>query len=265
MPNEDEQLSELNVKKDKFLTKFKACHPKELEMLEKGNLLLSGNENILEHSLMAGAIAELLCDTLKLEEKDKNDVVGAAIIHDWDVLDEKEHLREISRTKSPHYSDLKNQKLKSAEELRRMGFSDRVVELTEANITREKGGPKTLPEMIMFYTDAMLLSGKIVDTEMRFNLTREGWHGGKGEFDPDLKERNRVYSEEFFRGAPGHEDERSHFDVQEESAMNISKVFLEIIKGNDPGFFGNYPNLASDPNKLPYYIEDKLKEKILQS
>jgi hypothetical protein len=249
-------------KQKEFFRQFWLNHPKELATLNDGNLDRPENKNIFGHLQTAGAIADLMCNLLGVDGDDKDAVVSAVTIHDSDKLKEKAFLAEVTNRKTPNYKDLEEYKEKRMRELKEEGYSDRVIDLSEENITHEQGGPKTLPEMISFYTDAMLISAKIVDIKMRFHLTREGWHGGKEQFDEELRRKNLEYSQNFFSGAPGH-DGKPHFDIQEEVASRISRAFLEILAKKDPKIFEDYPYLEEEPEKLPYYFEDKLKERIL--
>jgi len=234
------------------------------ELDERGfSIFLDENENIREHLLTAGALGELLCDLLGVVGQEKNDVISALLIHDWDKLAEKKYLKQVAFRHTPSYKDLQAFKTQSAGNLEKMGFSERVIKLSDEVVTHEEGGPKLLPEMIVFYVDAMLISSKIVDIPLRFDFTKEGWHGGKKQYVEELRVRNKEYSEKFFRGAPGH-DNRPHFDIQEETGDKIGKKFLRILAEQKTDINDSkYQYIHEDPNKLPYYFEDKLKGIIL--
>lgn len=264
MDNNQLTEQEFKLKNELYFSKFRLKHQKELSAF-KPYIFLKENKNILDHLLVAGALGEIICNLLFIKGLEKESIISALILHDANKLDEKEYLRKVALKHTPSYVDLQRIKKQEDKRLLKFGFSKRTVGLTEEVITHEQGGPVKIPEMIVFLVDAMLIAEKVVDTHTRFRLTRMGWHGGKKEFDEDLRLINQKYSEEFFKGAPGHNN-RSHFDVQEETAERICKYFYKMLKDTHPDINSpEYKYLERETYKLPLYFEAKLKEKIMQS
>lgn len=197
----------MNKKWQEYVEKFISDDSLELKVLKEGNLLEKDNRNILEHLLKARVSAEVLCDLLGLGEKEKDNVVSAATIHDSFVLEEKAYIRQKSKQKAgANYLDLQTIKAQSANRLREIGFPKEVIDLTDENITHEEGGPKSLPTKISFLVDAILSGPEIVDVPKRFDLTRRDWRSDLQVFDEETKMGNEKYWNDFFKGAPGYGD-----------------------------------------------------------
>jgi hypothetical protein len=218
---------------------------------------------------MSRLSSDVLCDLLDIDEETRNKVVTAATIHDAFVLDEKSYVREKNKQGiKTNYQDLESIKHASAEKFKKIGFSEEVITMTDANITHEIGGPKEIPSQILFLVDAMLSGSEIVDAPKRFDLTRRGWRSDLGKFDEKTAESTQKYWNEFFKGAPGHGDE-PHDIVQLRTAEKICRRFADILKNKREDakskkydfIFGE----SGDTNMLPYYLEDRIKERLLNS
>jgi len=263
-----EDINEFNEKWKRHIDKFLEQPSLELETFKNGGLLEDRNRNIVEHLLKARAISETMCDLFGLKGEEKENVVAAATVHDSFVLEEKAYIRQkTEKGEGANFKDLQDVKAKSAKKLKSIGFPDNVISLVDENITHEDGGPKDISSMIIFYTDAILSGPDIVDVPLRFDLTRRGYRSDLGREDEKTRKGNLKYWNEFFKGAPGHGD-RPHDEVQLETADRIAKEFITMLKksGNQDVNNPKYDYIFSengDPNKLAYYIEDKLKENIL--
>lgn len=247
-----------------YVEKFLSEASNELSALKEGGLLEDDKRNILEHLLKARIYADVLCDLVGITGDEKANIVSAATVHDAFVINEKAYIR--SKKDEANYANLEFIKAESAKKLIALGFAQEVVELTDKNITREDGGPKDLPSQIIFLVDASLSGPEIVDVPKRVELTRLGWRSDRKIYDEATAKGTLKYWNEFFKGAPGH-GERPHDEVQLESAENICKDITKLLRvkqkdTRDPKYqhiFGE----SGNPNMLPYYLAEKIKERIL--
>ena len=245
---------------DKFLSL--STNSKILKAYEYGGILSPENRNVIEHQIMARVVVEVLCDLCSVAGREKEDALTAASLHDFNVLEEKVGRRN---GKYKHFLDMKPLKEKDRNTLRGLEFSEEVINLTDANITHEEGGPKSLTAMFVFFADACISGTEIVDIRKRFADTRVGWRSDKKQIDSKTAEENTYYYDHFWKGAPGHGD-KPHDKVQLETASRICTDLTELLREKQKDtkdskyayIFG--PN--GDPNLLHEYIRDKVNEKI---
>ena len=252
---------------DMYVNSITSIPSKEVDALKKGRIFEPENQNILDHLLKARIIGEVLCDDLGVMEGEKEDIISALTIHDALVLKEKAYIKRLKRSgKSANYENLQTVKKLIGENLRQMGFSENVINLTDENITHEEGGPKHIGSMIVFIADAMLSGKEIMDVRTRVEMTRKGWRSDKNVYDQETADQNIKYWNEFFIGAPGH-GERSHDVVQLESANNVCRILTNKLKNIHPELVDNpkYSKIFGndgDYNLLYLYIKDRVDEKL---
>jgi len=100
----------------------------------------------------------------------------------------------------------------------------------------------------------------------RFDLTRKGWRSDLNRFDEETAEVTLNYWNQFFKGAPGHGNE-PHDTVQLRTSENICKKFTEILRkkltDTESEKYKHIFGESGNPNMLPYYLKDKIEEKII--
>ncbi len=264
MPDFDESRVIFEKRWQEYVNNFLASpsNSKVFKAYESGGILSPENRNVVEHQIMARFVVEVLCDLCGVDGNEKEDGLTAASLHDFNVLEEKFGRRN---GKYKHYRDIESLKEKDRNTLRELGFSEEAISLTDANITHEEGGPKSLTAMFLFLADACISGTKIVDIRKRFADTRMGWRSDKKRIDDKTAQENAYYYDHFWKGAPGHGD-RPHDEVQLETAARICSDLVGILREKqadtkNPKYariFG--PN--GDSNLLPEYIRDKVNEKV---
>jgi hypothetical protein len=89
----------LKTHKIKYFSRFALKHKNEMRRLVEGRVLGIGIEdsrgwrNVAEHNLLAGVIADRICELSGLPASDRMEVTSAANTHDWDKRIEKECLK----------------------------------------------------------------------------------------------------------------------------------------------------------------------------
>lgn len=202
--------------------------------------------NVSQHSLAAGGIAKLLCEMFGLPEEEKNPVVDGALLHDWDKKREIFAIDSALKRDELSLDLLDEIKRDQDEKLRRMGISEEVIMLTQANTPETVDGPQTLAEKIVWFADAMLWDTEATPLNERFNGQIPKWDDSEETLR--RKARNHQRSELFRERYAG----KSLHELQLELGEKIGKEFAERM-----GYQGEI-------NELPLYLRDKMEERILQ-
>lgn len=105
---------------------FVALYPEEVAVLRDKGRLTGEWANVFDHCVTEARAASLLAVALKLSTQDKDDLIKAAFLHDWNKRNEREAANKEGYKAYNEHASL------SAKGLSEMGYSKRVVELTEA-------------------------------------------------------------------------------------------------------------------------------------
>lgn len=203
--------------------------------------------NSAEHTVVAGAYAELLAEKLGLPENELASVGSAAVLHE---IDKREEVRILKDVVNP-IEALREIEIRADlfhKQLLARGIPEDIIRLSKANVPTSPTGPKTLPEKIIWYVDIMLS-----DTQPELVLRRiikfeEGWNNQTQTFDPDRRKRNQRLNEAYRPRFAG----RSLTEVQRNITASIEKEFAERL-----GFNG-------DSVLLPFHLKQLLYERITQ-
>ncbi len=99
------QLSDFDTKKRAYFTAFATSHLNSFRPHYQQGEVLAGHKasnveggvwrNVSEHCLVAGVVADMLAEELKLGDEDRELVVRAALVHDWYKKHEKLALDQL--------------------------------------------------------------------------------------------------------------------------------------------------------------------------
>lgn len=175
--------------KREYVIEFLKNYPGVTEVWEKGGLLESEDSyNIVRHCITAGVYASIFARELGLSEEDTQNLVYAALVHDWFKLQENRMMDE-EITKSGKLTPQSLDKIKKVEEveLREIltslnlppGRIDSIVHIAGSNIPKAQDSILTTPEghlteKIMWFVDASLYDEWFYPAEYRFKVDRAG-------------------------------------------------------------------------------------------
>lgn len=121
-----------------------------------------GWANIVRHCLIQAAAMEVIADGLKFQKKEKDDLVLAALVHDF----YKRRELELIKKEGDSTATLEKAEEQSAKILLENNIDSEVVKITDAiGITKLdliKDPSCTLAEKIMFYVDSITLHDQIL-------------------------------------------------------------------------------------------------------
>ncbi|HUW21479.1 MAG TPA: hypothetical protein VMW41_02305 [Candidatus Bathyarchaeia archaeon] len=207
--------------------------------------------NVAEHCLVAGIFADILCELAGMGQTERNRVVKAAILHDWNKRDEVNKLSRIliDKSKMKGYArlslrDIEEIKTTQAEFLRGNGVEAEIIRLSQANIPETDEGPQTLTEKIVWFVDAMLYDTEPVAVSQRMSQSQKPtW-----DYTENIRiARNQRISEAYrarYRG-------RSLLEVQQALAPKVSADIAEAV-----GYQG-------EPAFLPEFLREQFVQRVM--
>jgi hypothetical protein len=205
--------------------------------------------NVAEHCLIAGVMADILAERLGLSDTEREQVVHAAILHDWHkkyeagAIDQARNNGTFDLTAMESFWKKDKDKLRAFTLWGETFFDERTIALSGANTPDTAEGPQTDQEKIIWYVDAMISNDKIEKIADRFFNDKRGFNG-KIELEA-RKQRAADYSNMFI----------------ERFGFPLSDVQLDIaVRLNDE--FANRLGYTGDSADVPVYLEQLLTERI---
>ena len=223
--------SELRKKKASYFSSFALHHMEDMRILAKGGILGKEGEgwrNISEHCLAEAVVADILAESLGAK---RDNVVKAALLHDWYKRREIEAMDEYGGNIG-YQTTIGEDKKK----LKKYGVSDEIIALAHANIPtkydEEYLKSRVLEEKIVHFADHIVQGSEIVDFNDRLRSVEK-------------KKQNIEFSDSFREKYNG----KSLFDLQYKKVCPMEQKEFEEKLGLKGGI-------------LLDFIRKKLKERI---
>lgn len=146
------------------LEQFKLKYKPEIKTLKDTGRLTGEWSNVFDHCFKEGLLADVLSDLLQLASEDKEDLIKAALLHDW----YKRVEREAANKEGFSQYDLKA--VESGDKLKSLGYSDRIVELTQSvghTSLKKVMESNDLLIRVMHLIDDITFGNKIVELDER--------------------------------------------------------------------------------------------------
>lgn len=209
------------------LQQFKTKYKKELNILKKEGKLIGQWSNIFDHCLTEGLLADTFSDLLDLSVDDKENLIKAALLHDWYKRVEREAVSQLG------FTEYDFKAIASGEKLKKLGYSDRVVELTQSvghTSLKKVMESNDMIIRVIHLIDDLTIGDKIVELDERVDNLEQA------ERYKELNEEGR----KIFFG-------KTYFQIQRQLGHQIISQVCE--------------KTGIAPNKLTSILKEKLSKK----
>lgn len=183
-------------------TNLEEKYKNEFDILVRHGDLIGEWANVFEHCKKEGEVADVLAQLLSLNEKDKDDLVSAAILHDW----YKRKEREAANAGSATYQDSEH---KSYNGLIELGVSERVADIAHSvgSFVLNEVHNYDFIRKVMHFIDDVCWGDKLVELDERMDnleasdrykkLNEEGRavHNGKTYFEVQMEVGHQIQKE----------------------------------------------------------------------
>lgn len=145
---------------------FVSMYPEEVAVLRDRGRLIDDWANVFEHCVTEARAASLLAVALKLSPQDRDNLVKAAFLHDWNKRNEREAANKEGFKAYNEHASL------SAKGLSEMGYSKRVVGLTESvghTSLKSIEASADFLARVMHYLDDITHGDKVVGLDERID------------------------------------------------------------------------------------------------
>jgi putative nucleotidyltransferase with HDIG domain len=182
----------------------------EFNVLTTNGRLVGEWSNVFEHCLMEARVASVLAKRLGFSEQDSQDLIKAAILHDWNKRNEREE------AEAKGFEAYNKQASSGARALLDLGYSERIVTLVESVGHTSLRTILSTPDpvaRVMHYIDTITFNDKIVGVDQRIDALESA---------PRYKQLN-----ESGRAVHGG---RTYLEVQREVGKKIEAELEERIR-----------------------------------
>lgn len=212
--------------------------------------------NVSEHCLVVTARAQVLGEMLGLSEQRIIDLMYAGVLHDFSKRKEKElKVPEGGITWEQYEKEISEY---SIDQITKHGFSQEIAELAESvghgpllKIEEMLKDPDNLNEYDVAYLAMHYIDNYSIGSEWV-----KPTDGMTNEIDRrTLKDKNNNTLKNLQEDGKKIFAGRNYTEIMQETGHDIEKLLVKIIKRNK--------NLDIEPLRLPEYIDEEIKKKII--
>lgn len=204
--------------------------------------------NVSEHCLVVGMFADILAEAGSrkglLTQRERENTVCAALLHDWAKKIEVRLTNEKRSLDLPLLDGLDELQAMELRILCRLEFPQETIHLSQVNDPTSPQGPQTLPEMIVWYVDAIMQNTTPLPIEERLSGLERGWDGTHN--DPERARRNIGRSEALRERLGG---------LSEYEYVRITQKRVEP-------FLATLMDFSGESSDLPFYLKEKFEERV---